>query len=350
MTIITQKQYVETQLNTIFDMQLEGKMSWLNWSSRNGSLHYVIDNNAYYEDVMPVEPMKMDLQLLASSKKENTEKKLTDKEITKSMQDAQNAGFEVVNACQAHIVNNITSIFNDKFYMKENNKTDRIPVFNLPNIKVQKDFLQIIKNNPEIMDFIPEKEKEKFEDFIEYMKNNKMCVNCSTCKESCYNNKAYTQYPYKAVCDLRQLYRVINKPHVVAGEIVQETINSKNARLNGSGEIHNEKILDLYKRVAKSNPDTKYYTYTKNYKLLEGKKLPKNLVVNISDFGTSEQIKESIELLPNNLNTFKAVTPAEMLEIKQDKEKSKTICHGESCSSCRLCTVKKSLTIYCEIH
>lgn len=293
--------------------------------------------------------LNMNLQLLAKGSTES-EKKLSKKEISNSMIKAQENGFEVKNACQAHIVNNFEMIFNDKFYMKENNKTDRIPVFNLPNIKVQVDFLQLIKNNPTIMDLVPAEEKEQFEQFVNYMKNNKMCVNCQACKDTCYNNKAYTQYPSKAVCDLRQLYRLLKKPHVVVGEIVQETINSKNARLNGSGEIHNEFILDIYKKVAKANKDTKYYTYTKNFKLLEGQKLPSNLIINKSDFGTAELIEKSNEFLPLNMNTFKAVTPEEMELIKADKKKAKYICHGESCSTCKMCTVKKGITIYCEIH
>lgn len=285
--------------------------------------------------------MKMNLQLLASNKTE---------EIAPSMEKAMGDGFTVKNACQAHIVNNFTDLFNDRFYMKENNKTDRIPVFNLPNIKVQVDFLQVVKNNPQIMELVPVEYKEKFESFVDYMKNNKMCVNCQGCKDACYNNKAYTQYPTKAICDLRQLFRVIEKPHVVIGEIVQESINSKNVRFNGSGEIHNEFILDVYTRVAKANPTTNYYTYTKNYDLIKGRRLPKNLIINISEFGTTEKINEVREMLPINLNTFKAVTSEEMEEIKKDKKKSKFICHGESCSTCNLCTKKKGAVIYCEIH
>ena len=108
--------------------------------------------------------------------------------------------------------------------------------------------------------------------------------------------------------------------------------------------------FDIYKKVAKANKDTKYYTYTKNFKLLEGQKLPSNLIINKSDYGTSELIEKSNEFLPINMNTFKAVTPEEMELIKADKKKAKYICHGESCSTCKMCTVKKGITIYCEIH
>lgn len=102
--------------------------------------------------------------------------------------------------------------------------------------------------------------------------------------------------------------------------------------------------------MQKNNKDTNYFTYTKNYKLIEGVKLPKNLIINISNFGTEKAIEKSKDLLPKNLNTFKAVTGEEMEEIKRDNKLSKFICKGESCSQCRLCSTKKGITIFCEIH
>lgn len=315
-------------------------------SMYNDELEELFDKKA----AMEKPALEMNLQLLAKKDDKEVEKELTEAEISASMEKALKAGFEVKNPCQAHMVNNFDKLFNDKFYMKENNKTDRIPVFNLPNIKIQRDILQLIKNNPHIYDLVPVDQKERFEEFVNYLKNNKMCVNCQTCKETCYNNKAYTQYPTKALCDLRQLYRVIEKPHAVAGEIVQNTINTKNARLNGSGEIHNEFILDFYKKVAKMNKDTKYYTYTKNYDLILGRKLPSNLIINLSDYGTGHLIEERKDKIQKNQNIFKAVTPEELEVIKADKELSKNICWGESCSTCRLCTTKKGITIFCPIH
>lgn len=278
------------------------------------------------------------------------EKQLTKKEIGASMYRAINDGGNVKNPCQAHLFNNFPALFNDRFTMNANMKTDQIKCFNLPNVKLQADFLLVIKNNPQLMDLVPEEHKESFIGFINYMKNNKMCHNCSSCRKDCYNNKAYTQYQSKGVCDLRQLYRLINNPQKVIGEIVHATVNDKFARLNGSGEIHNEFILDCYIKLAKSNKDTIYYTYTKNYRLIEGRRLPKNLIINLSDFGTAEKIEASKHLLPNNLNTFMAVTTEQMETIKADKKLAKNICHGVSCSTCKLCTSKKGKTIYCEIH
>lgn len=280
----------------------------------------------------------------------SNEKVLNAKQQAKSIVKASEAGFKVNTPTQAHICNEFARIFNDEFTMRVNSKTDKIPCFSLPNIKLQAEFLRVINNNPQLMELVPEGHKESFTKFINYMRTYKMCHNCSSCRKDCYNNKAYNQYPTKGVADLRQLYRLISKPNTVIGEIVNETINTKFVRLNASGEIHNEFILDAYIKVAKSNKDTVYYTYTKNFKLIEGRKLPKNLVINLSDFGTKKQIEESKKLLPNNLNTFMAVTEAEMDIIKADKKLAKNICHGESCSTCKLCTKKAGKTIYCQIH
>ena len=276
-------------------------------------------------------------------------KKVSEKEIAKSVVKATENGFNITATVQAHIANGFDQLFNDKFYMKENSKTDKVPVFNLPNIMVQREFLKVYKNNKKKFDaLVPVDERENFEDFVEYLQNNPMCVNCGSCMENCYNNKAYTQYPLKAICDLRQLYRLLKNQMGVVGDIVQYTINSKNARLNGSGEIHNEFILDTYVKIARLNPDTKYYTYTKNYKLLANRKLPKNLIVNLSDFGTTELILAHKDSFEKKINVFKVVSPEEFEKL--ESEGCKTLCYGVSCSTCRLCTKKSGITIYCAEH
>ena len=267
----------------------------------------------------------------------------------KTLKKVIDMGYAVKNSTQAHIINNFTDLFNDKFYMKENVKTDRIPVFNLPNVHLQANFLLVLKNNPQIVDLVPTEQRESFDNFVHYMRTNKMCFNCSNCRKKCYNNQDYNMRPDKAICDLRQLYRLIQKPHVVIGEIIQNTINSKYVRLNGSGEIHNEFILDIYKRVARANPETVYFTYTKNYDLLAGRKLPKNLVINYSDFGTTEKIELIKDLILKNTNIYKSVTSEEITEIKKDEKLSKHICYG-NCSSCKMCTKKSGITIFCEVH
>ena len=258
--------------------------------------------------------------------------------ITTVVRKALDAGFKVENSIQANIVNNIEGLKKANITISGNQKTGEIPCINLPNIQVQKDFIQVVKNNMQLL------EMEEVKTLYNYMLCNPMCVNCSSCKEACYNNQAYRQYPTKAIADLRTLYNLIKSPLETVGTIAQRTRNLRVVRLNGSGEIHNKAILGNYIKLAKLNPLTIYYTYTKNYKLLEGKKLPKNLIINISQFGNM-----SIDMTKytKNTNVFKTVTQKEFDATVEDKKVKKCI---NDCSNCNYCYNKKGYTILVPIH
>ena len=268
--------------------------------------------------------LNMNLQLLA--RKSSVVEKATE------------AGYKVENSIQANIVNNINGLNKSSITISGNQKTGEIPCINLPNIQVQKDFIQVVKNNDQLLDM------EAVKTLYNYMLMNPMCVNCGSCKEACYNNQAYRQYPTKAIADLRTLYNLINTPLETVGTIAQRTRNLRVVRLNGSGEIHNKMVLDNYIKLAKLNPLTTYYTYTKNYTLLEGKKLPKNLIINISQFGNTEI---NMNKYSKNTNVFKTVTQLEFDTTKETKTVKKCI---NDCSSCNFCYTKKGYTILVPIH
>lgn len=251
---------------------------------------------------------------------------------------ATEAGFKVENSIQANIANNINGLKKSSITISGNQKTGEIPCINLPNIQVQKDFITLVKNNEQLL------EMEEVKTLYNYMLMNPMCVNCGSCKDACYNNQAYRQYPTKAIADLRTLYNLINTPLETVGTIAQRTRNLRVVRLNGSGEIHNKAILDNYIKLAKLNPLTTYYTYTKNYKLLEGKKLPKNLIINISQFGN---MSIDMSKYSKNTNVFKTVTQKEFDATIEDKKVKKCI---NDCSSCSYCYTKKGYTILVPIH
>ena len=267
--------------------------------------------------------LKMDLQLLARKT---------------VVEQATEAGFKVENSIQANIVNNIEGLNKSSITISGNQKTGEIPCINLPNIQVQKDFIQVVKNNMQLLDM------EAVKTLYNYMLMNPMCVNCGSCKDACYNNQAYRQYPTKAIADLRTLYNLINAPLETVGTIAQRTRNLRVVRLNGSGEIHNKMVLDNYIKLAKLNPLTTYYTYTKNYKLLEGKRLPKNLIINVSQFGN---MNIDMSKYSKNTNVFKTVTQLEFDTTKETKTVKKCI---NDCSSCNFCYTKKGYTILVPIH
>lgn len=276
------------------------------------------------EDKKEGNDIKMNLQLLA--KKSSVVEKAT------------KAGYKVDNSIQANIVNNIEGLNKSSITISGNQKTGEIPCINLPNIQVQKDFIQVVKNNIQLL------EMEAVKTLYNYMLINPMCVNCGSCKDACYNNQAYRQYPTKAIADLRTLYNLIKTPLETIGTIAQRTRNLRVVRLNGSGEIHNKTVLDAYIKLAKLNPLTIYYTYTKNYKLLEGKKLPKNLIINVSQFGNMDI---NMSNYSKNTNVFKTVTQADFDDTTEDKKVKKCI---NDCSSCNYCYTKKGYTILVPIH
>lgn len=276
------------------------------------------------EDKKEGNEVKMNLQLLA--KKSSVVEKAT------------KAGYKVENSIQANIVNNIEGLNKSSITISGNQKTGEIPCINLPNIQVQKDFIQVVKNNIQLL------EMEAVKTLYNYMLINPMCVNCGSCKDACYNNQAYRQYPTKAIADLRTLYNLIKTPLETVGTIAQRTRNLRVVRLNGSGEIHNQVILDNYIKLAKLNPLTIYYTYTKNYKLLEGKRLPKNLIINVSQFGNMDI---DMSKYSKNTNVFKTVSQLEFDTTEETKTVKKCI---DDCSNCNYCYTKKGYTILVPIH
>ena len=267
--------------------------------------------------------IKMDLQLLARKS---------------VVEQATEGGYKVENSIQANIVNNINGLNKSNITISGNQKTGEIPCINLPNIQVQKDFIQVVKNNEQLL------EMESVKTLYNYMLMNPMCVNCGNCKDACYNNQAYRQYPSKAIADLRTLYKLISEPLETIGAIAQRTRNLRVVRLNGSGEIHNKMVLDNYIKLAKLNPLTIYYTYTKNYKLLEGKRLPKNLIINVSQFGN---MGIDMSKYSKNTNTFKTVSQLEFDTTEENKTVKKCI---NDCSNCNYCYTKKGYTILVPIH
>ena len=262
-------------------------------------------------------------------------------ELNPASQKAAQKGYIFKTSAQAQMINSFDYLFSGKVTLEGNGKTQSIPCFNLPNIYVQAQFLQLVKWNKEkIFNRVPEQEMENFVKFLNYLKTFKMCVNCSSCRKLCYNNQIYNFRDTKAIADLRQLYLIVNDRQYIINKLIALTNNAKYVRLNGSGEIHNEYILSFYKELAKKQSDTIFYTYTKNYDLIAGKKLPKNLIINLSDFNNNF----NRDLFPKNFNIYKAIPKSEYEKIEETKIIKK--CYGQNCSTCKLCTKKKGLIIY----
>ena len=303
--------------------------------------NFMIDyDKVFIEVYVPADTEEDGLYIIGLIEEEQNELKMNLQLLARKtvVEQATEAGFKVENSIQANIVNKINGLNKSSITISGNQKTGEIPCINLPNIQVQKDFIQVVKNNEQLL------EMEAVKTLYNYMLMNPMCVNCGSCKDACYNNQAYRQYPTKAIADLRTLYKLISEPLETVGTIAQRTRNLRVVRLNGSGEIHNKAILDNYIKLAKLNPLTTYYTYTKNYKLLEGKRLPKKLIINVSQFGN---MNINMSKYSKNTNVFKTVTQLEFDTTEETKTVKKCI---NDCSSCNYCYTKKGYTILVPIH
>lgn len=267
--------------------------------------------------------IKMDIQLLATK--------------GSVVQQAESKGYVGLTSCQANIVNQINYLGKDSITISGNEKTGEIPCISLPNIYLQGQLKNLISKYPNLLD------NDRLSQLNTYMTQNSMCMNCTTCAKGCYNNPAYRMRPTKAIADLRSLYFLICCNDEFVGQVLQRTRNMKVVRLNASGELHNKLVLDTYIKIAKGNPTTKYFTYTKNYSLLEGVKLPKNLIINVSEFGQPVDMSK----YSKNTNKFKTVTVEEFEATKENKTTKK--CPG-ACTNCNYCYSKKGYTILCKVH
>lgn len=158
------------------------------------------------------------------------------------------------------------------------------------------------------------------------------CANCSGCKNYCYDIKACLQYP-ETVIDARvRNYTLAFKfPEKYFAEIRKKCKNRKKNkffRWHVSGDIPNMEYFMEMIAIAKEFPEFIFWTYTKNYKLVNeycekyGKKsIPKNLSIMFSEWKGMEMIN------PYGFKEFRCIMPGEKVP------KGFTRCPG-SCDKC----------------
>ena len=177
------------------------------------------------------------------------------------------------------------------------------------------------------------------------------------CDIDCYALKAEIQY--KNTLPARQhqeKYWLANDSFTIA-EAIQKAVsrNTKvkitHVRVNESGDFHTSECLDKLIEIAEMLPKTKFYTYTHRSDLIDDSthmRLPKNLVINTSDFNVK------------GLNQFKAVDVGfyfqsyqkkvvEIVKSIKEKTGSNLVCRGD-CSVCSLCKISHGKEIFVAIH
>lgn len=121
------------------------------------------------------------------------------------------------------------------------------------------------------------------------------CANCSGCKELCYDIKACLQYENVRKARARNLVILKENPANYFDQIrsaIKRRKTNKFFRWHVAGDIPNYDYFVEMVKIAKENPDFKFWTYTKNYGLVNlycmengGKgSIPENLSIMFSEW------------------------------------------------------------------
>ena len=193
-------------------------------------------------------------------------------------------------------------------------------------------------------------EKRPIKDF-----ENKLCSgtcgdNCKVCTKSCYVNRSYR---YESVIKGHAINTVWIKENptetfnILSEQLERAKEKPQQIRINQSGEIMTSTELLGWIALARKNTNTKFYVYTKNYKIVEEvilesnkNKLPGNLTILISIWH-NEGVKE-YERLKKYSNIKAFVYDDGELEIKPTtycmayNEEGK-LNHDITCEKCKKC-------------
>lgn len=129
----------------------------------------------------------------------------------------------------------------------------------------------------------------------------------------------------------------------------RKKVKMKYVRLNEAGDMHSKECLDKTIAIANMLPNIKFYTYTHRSDLInENVKLPKNLIINTSDFtvkgfnqfATEPQVK---------VNSLKKELGEATKKIKKLHGKDALVCKGD-CTICSYCKVNHGKKIFVPMH
>ena len=92
------------------------------------------------------------------------------------------------------------------------------------------------------------------------------CVNCATCKNTCYARQQFNQYTStrRAWTYNHELSKT-KEFYFKACEQLQQKGSKDIIRLHSSGDFYDNEYIDKWYNIIKDNPNKMFYTYTKNY-------------------------------------------------------------------------------------
>lgn len=117
-------------------------------------------------------------------------------------------------------------------------------------------------------------------------------------------------------------------------------------RWHDSGDIPSKKYLKMMIKTAEETPETRFYTYTKRFDLLEEiEKLPENLIINLSPWEGITDEKIYNELIQKGLfNAFIFDKNKDLKAIHCPAVNIKGKNTGIHCKECRRCFKKGNIT------
>ena len=264
-------------------------------------------------------------------------------------------GFDCDYTLMAHIANGLEDLNKlvlsgkllDDIELDTNDKLEGIPTLNMPNIFTQITFKKLVAKNPQLL------ELPVVALLNAYFGKYTMCKNCQYCDGLCYNNKFLVKSNIKAINELKNLVAYILKKEELEEKINNSIGNSRLFRIHGNGEFHSVENLEFWIKIAKNNKKVIFYTYTKAYDLIEnylasGKKLPSNLIINVSMVeGQQTDLNKKYPLLMKN-NKFIIILDKEL-----SNDKKATICGGKCLKCDKGCHAKlrtENKNIYVVVH
>ena len=176
------------------------------------------------------------------------------------------------------------------------------------------------------------------------------CANCSECKYLCYDVKACLQYPNTVIDSRVRNYVILMKDRNEYFNRIQTALNKRKAnkffRWHVAGDILDIDYFDRMVKMARANPGYKFWTYTKNYTVVNewiknngGKpSVPSNLSIMFSEWRGVEMVN------PYGFGEFRVV-------FKDEEKPEGFYCPG-NCDVCiksgRGCIANE--TVYCNEH
>ncbi len=176
------------------------------------------------------------------------------------------------------------------------------------------------------------------------------------CDIDCYALKAERQYSAVLPYRKRQEADWLNSDAFTLSEEILAFVSRRKTqvkyiRVNEAGDLHTGACLDKLIKIARILPQFIFYTYTHRSDLVTSsthKKLPKNLVLNTSDFK-----RTGLNQFKTVHTTFKVTShQKQALQIREELQKeykTNLICLGD-CSACNLCKISHKKNILVPLH